>query len=117
MMRQVYIFDTKVVDPILQKTYLANFLGNFQGLSDSFYKIDLLLEHQNGKFKQFRTDHGSSLQESDEMFRLHALSVDPLKKVRTSMNRVIIGQERGAKHPQKNSSFDILSLANQFYRS
>lgn len=50
------------------------------------------------------------------MFRLHALLVDTLKKVGTSMNRVIIGHERGAKHPQKHSSFDILSLANQLYR-
>ena len=117
MMRQVHIFDTKAADPILQEAYLANSLVNLRGLPDSFYEMDLLLEHQNGEFKRFRTDRGSSLQESDEMFRLHALSVDTLKKVRTSMNRVIIGQERGSRHPQKDSSFDILSLANQLYRS
>lgn len=33
------------------------------------------------------------------------------------MNQVIIGQEQEAKHLQKNSFFDILSLANQLYRS
>lgn len=57
------------------------------------------------------------LQESDEMFRLHTLSINTLKKVRISMNQVIIGQEPRAKHLQKDSSFDILSLANQLYRS
>lgn len=117
MMRQVHIFDTKAVDPILQEAYLANALVNLRGLPDTFYEMDLLLEHQNGEFKRFRADRGSSLQESDEMFRLHALSVDTLKKVRSSMNRIIIGQERGGRHPQKDSSFDILSLADQLHRS
>ena len=68
IMRQVYYFDIKVADHIFQKAYLANFLVNFQELSDLFYKIDLLLEHQNGKFKQFRIDRGSSFNESDKMF-------------------------------------------------
>ena len=45
------------------------------------------------------------------------MSVDTLKKVRTLINQVIIGQEQRAKHPQKNSFFDILSLTNQLYRS
>lgn len=51
MMRQVHIFDTKAADPILQEAYLANFLVNFQGFFNLFYKMDLLLEHQNGRFK------------------------------------------------------------------
>ena len=51
------------------------------------------------------------------MFRLHALSVDALKKVRSSMNRIVIGREREGYHPQKDALFDILSLANQLHRS
>lgn len=77
----------------------------------------LLLEHQNGKFKRFRADRGSSLQESKQMFWLHALSVDSLRKVRSSMNKIIVGWERSGLNREKNTSFDILSLADQLYQS
>lgn len=70
MLRQIHIFDTKASDPILQEAYLANALVNPRGLPHTFYEMDLLLEHQNGEFKRFRADRGSSLQESDELFRL-----------------------------------------------
>ncbi len=33
------------------------------------------------------------------------------------MNKIVIGKERDGYHPQKDASFDILSLANQLYRS
>ena len=117
LLRQIHIIDTKAVDPILQAAYLANALVNPRGLPQTFYEMNLLLEHQNGEFKRFRADRGSSLQESDELFRLHALSVNALRKVRTSMNRIVIGRERDGKHPQKDASFDILSLADQLHRS
>lgn len=117
MLRQVHIFDTKAADPILQQAYLANALVNPRGKPQSFYKMDLLLEHQNGEFKRFRADRGSSLQESDEMFWLHALSVDALRKVRSSMNRIVVGKERDEYRPTKDTSFDILSLADQLHRS
>lgn len=51
------------------------------------------------------------------MFKLHALSVDALVKVRRVMNRIVIGRERKGRHPIKDSSFDILSLSDQLYRS
>lgn len=51
MLRQVYIFDMKVADPIFQEIYLANTLVKSRGKLQSFYEIDLLLEHQNKKFK------------------------------------------------------------------
>ena len=35
--------------------------------------------------------------------------------MRTSINQIVIGQERDAKHPQKNAVFDILSLTDQLY--
>lgn len=116
MLRPVYIFNTKAADPILQQTYLANALVNPRGKPRSFYKMDLLLEHQNREFKRFSANHGLSLQESDEMFRLHALSVDALRKVRSSINCIIIGKERDGYHPTKDASFDILSLADQLHR-
>lgn len=50
MMRQLYIIDTKSVDPILQEAYLANALVNPHGLPYTFYKMNLLLEYQNGEF-------------------------------------------------------------------
>lgn len=53
MLRQVYIFDIKAADPSFQEGYLANALVNPRGKPKSFYKMDLLLEHQNGKFQQF----------------------------------------------------------------
>lgn len=33
------------------------------------------------------------------------------------MNKVIAGRDRSGRHPTKNASFDILSLADQLYRS
>lgn len=50
------------------------------------------------------------------MFWLYALLVDILKKIRSSINYIIIGKKRNGFHPQKNVSFDILSLANQLHR-
>lgn len=117
MLRQVHIFDKKVADPILQEAYLANALINPRGKPQSFYEIDLLLEYQNREFKRFCTDCGSSLQENDEIFWLHDLLVDVLRKVRSSMNRIIIGKEKDVFCPQKDASFDILSLVDQLHRS
>lgn len=68
MLRQLHIFDIQAADPILQEAYLANALVNPRGRLQTFYEIDLLLEHQNGEFKRFRVDCGSSLQESNKMF-------------------------------------------------
>lgn len=82
------------MDLVLQGAYLANSLVNPKGLPSTFYKIDLLLEHQNGEFKHFHVDRGSSLQESDKLFWLHALSVDCFQKLRHSIDRIIIGRER-----------------------
>lgn len=93
MLRQLYIIDTVAADPILQQAYLANALVSPQGFASSYYEMDLLLEHQNGAFKRFRSDRGSSLQDTDQTFRQHALSVDALTKVRRVMNRLIIGRE------------------------
>ena len=53
MLRQLHIIDTKAADPILQEAYLANALVNLRGLPHTFYEMDLLIEHQNGKFKRF----------------------------------------------------------------
>lgn len=117
LLRQLHIVDTASADPVLQEAYLANALVNPRGLPNTFYEMDLILEHQNGEFKRFRSDRGSSLQETDQMFRLHALSVDPLRKVRLMMNEIIVGRERKGRHPEKDSSFDILSLADQLHRS
>lgn len=117
MLRQLYIFDIQAADHILQKAYLANALVNPKGQPRTFYEMDLLLEYQNGEFKRFRADRGSSLQESDKMFRLHVLSVDALRKVRSSMNRIVIGKERDGYHFQKDASFNILSLVDQLHRS
>ena len=117
MLRQIHILDTTAADPVLQNAYLANALVNLQGLPHTFYEMDLLLEHQNGEFKRFRADQDSSLQETDNMFKLHALSVNALSKVRQVMNKVIIRRERSGRHPTKDASFDIQSLADQLYRS
>lgn len=74
--------------------------------------MDLLLEHQNGEFKRFWSDCGSSLQETDEMFKLYTLLVDALTKIRAGINKVIIGREQSERHPTKDTLFDILSLAD-----
>lgn len=117
MLRGLHIFDTKAADPQPQEAYLANALVNPRGLSETFYEMDLLLEHQNGEFKRFRSDRGSSLQESDELFCLHALTVDSLQKLRRAMNKTITARENKGLHPEKDASFDILTLADQLHRS
>ena len=117
MLCQVHISDLNAADLVFCKTYIANALINLRKLPHTFYEMDLILEHQNGKFKQFRADRGSLLQERDEMFKLHLLSVDALLKIRQAMNKVIIGRKQLGRHHIKNSSFDILSLADQLYRS
>lgn len=78
MLRQYHIFDTSSAHPDLQTAYLANALVNLCSLPHILYEIDLLLEQQNGEFKCFRTDRGSSLQESDYLFKLQALTADSL---------------------------------------
>lgn len=116
MLRQVHIFDIKAANPIFQQAYLANALVNSKNKPQSFYKIDLLLEHQNKEFKQFCADRGLSLQENDKMFRLHALLVDALKKVRSFINCIIVGKEKNRYNFTKNVSFDILSFANKLHK-
>lgn len=56
MLRQMHILDKAATDPILQEAYIANALVNPRGLPFTFYEMDLLLEHQNGEFKRFRSD-------------------------------------------------------------
>lgn len=50
------------------------------------------------------------------MLCFYVLLVNSLRKVRTSINRIVIGQEKDEKDSQKDVSFDILSLTNQLYR-
>lgn len=45
MLQQLHIIDTNAFNPILKQAFLANALVNLQGRKDSFYKVDLLLEH------------------------------------------------------------------------
>lgn len=90
MIRQIHIFDAKASDPQLQEAYLTNALVNPCGLPHIFYEIDLLLKYHNIEFKRFRADRGSFLQETDEIFWLHVLSVNSLHKVRLGMNRIIV---------------------------
>lgn len=51
------------------------------------------------------------------MFQLHTLTVDLLKKVISSINKIVIGKEWDRYHPRKNASFDILSLADLLHKS
>lgn len=88
----------KAANLILQETYLANALVNPRGIPQIFYEIDSLLEHQNAEFKQSRADRGLFLQENNEIFWFYALSVDILKKVRSSINQIVINREKNGYH-------------------
>lgn len=68
MLRQQHIFDTKTADLIFQEAYLANVLVNPRGGSRTFYKMDLLLKHQNGEFKCIQAHHSSFLQNNNKIF-------------------------------------------------
>lgn len=61
MLHQIHILDITAANLVLQNAYLANVLVNFQGLSHTFYEIDLLLEHQKGKLKHFLANRSSSM--------------------------------------------------------
>lgn len=50
------------------------------------------------------------------MFKLHALLVDILSKIRQAINKIIIRQKHSKKHPIKNISFNNESLEDQLYR-
>lgn len=91
MLKQVHIFDIKADDSVLQEIYLTNAFVNSKEQPGTFYKINLLLKYQNREFKHFGSNYGLSLQEIDKMFRLYALLVYMLRKIRFSMNQIIIG--------------------------
>lgn len=112
---QIYILDRKGSDPILQNAYIVNSLVNFRDLPFTFYEINLLFEHQNGEFKRFRGNHGSFLQETNEIFQLYALLVDGISKVRRFINRIVIEQEHSRRYPIKDELFDIQSFIDQLY--
>ncbi|MCJ1471087.1 hypothetical protein MMC07_009735 [Pseudocyphellaria aurata] len=117
LLRQIHIIDTDATHPDLKEAYLTNALVNLRGLPDTFDEMDLLLEYQNDEFKQFRADRGSSLQETDVMFRQHALTAKSLQKMRSAVNKTIVGRRRDGQHPEKDAGFDIRSLADQLHRS
>lgn len=97
MLWQLHIFDIKTSDPQLQNAYLANALVNTCGLRHIFYKIDLLLKHQNREFKRFQADKRLSLQETDPTFWLHALSITALWNVKQGINKIIVGRDYTSK--------------------
>lgn len=54
MFRRIHIINIKAADFIFKEAYLAITLLNLRGtMFKTFYKMDLLLEHQIGKFKRF----------------------------------------------------------------
>lgn len=53
MLRQVYIFNTKVADYQFPKIYLTNTLVNSEGFFYTFYEVNFLFEYQNDKLKYF----------------------------------------------------------------
>lgn len=119
MLRQMHILDAGAADRTLCRAYLANALANPRGLPPTFYEMDLLLEHRNG------TAHSSDFaltavlrcRSRTGLFKQHALSANTMTGVKLAINRTIIGRERSGKHPTKNAAFDIVSLADQLYRS
>lgn len=42
---QINILKTKIADLVYQNVYIANILVNFQGLTFTFYEIDLFLKY------------------------------------------------------------------------
>lgn len=62
-------------------------------MSQIFYEIDLLFKYHNREFKQFKTNKNLFLQGNDKMFWLHILLFNVLKKVRSLINRIVIGKE------------------------
>lgn len=51
------------------------------------------------------------------MFKLYALSVNLLTKIKVGMNKVIINREQIGRYPTKDALFYILGLADQLYYS
>lgn len=57
-------------------------------------------------------DCGLFLQEIDVMFRPHASLVDIFQNIRSSINQIKISRMKDGYHPTKNSSFNILGIAD-----
>ncbi len=53
MLCQIHILDITIANLILQNAYITNALVNLQGLSHTFYEMNLLLKYQNGEFILF----------------------------------------------------------------
>lgn len=86
ILRQLYIFDIKAIDPVLKDVPLANVLDNLKGQFRTFYKMDLLLKHKNKEFKQFQINCRLFLKKNNDIFWFNDLLVDTLRKVRFSIN-------------------------------
>lgn len=65
LLRQLNIIGTTSSNFILQHTFLTNALLNLKGQNDPFYKLNLLLNYQNGRFKYSGSDWVLSLQRTD----------------------------------------------------
>ena len=81
MLCQIYSLDKNAACPILQNAYITNALINLQELSHTFYKMHLLLEYQNREFRCFQSDQRLSLQETNEVFKLHTLLINIFTKI------------------------------------
>lgn len=57
------------------------------------------------------------MQETDNIFKLHILSIDTFIKIRKMINRVIISKGQSKRYLTKEVLFDILSLIDQLYCS
>ncbi len=79
---QLYVIDTTATDSILPEADLTNTLVNQRSLSYKFYKMDLSLKNRNDGLKRFQSNPELFLQETDQMFGLHTLSVDTFAKIR-----------------------------------
>lgn len=75
-----------------------------------------MLKYQNKEFKQFYADYGLFLEKSDKIFRLYILLLDTLRKIRFSINCIIVDKEKNRYYLTKNKIFDILTLTNQLQR-
>ena len=90
---------------------------NFQRFLHTYYKMGALIEDQNSEFMHFWNNRRFLLPESDEILCLYCLAVNLLYKLQCIINKTLITLLHKDWQLKKNSSFDILSLADQLHYS
>ena len=98
--------------PELRKAILSNSLVNLQGLSNTWFEIDRLVEFHNGNMKDlFYARRGSTIN-LEQLFKNYALSSAYITHLAEDIYRVF-NISKNSKHTDKSAQKDIIAMAQR----